>query len=88
MNPSEVPSFGFDENVGTSSQGDSFFISVVVVADTTAGEVFGDVTSGTSAANTADGANIIAVNNSSDGPVDCFIVSSTFVLIGITSRSS
>jgi len=63
INPIEVPSFGFDENMGTSSRGDSFFPSVIVVADTTAGVLFGDVTSGKSAANIADGANIIAVNN-------------------------
>ena len=86
MNPSWVPSFGFDENVGMTNQGDSFFPSVVVVADTTAGAVLGDVTCGSSAANIADGANIIAVNNNSDRTADCFIVSSTLVSIEITSR--
>jgi len=87
MSPSEVPSFGFDENVGTTNQGDSFFPSVVVVADTTVGAVLGDVTPGVSAANIVDGANIAAVNNNSNGTVDCFIVSSTSHWIEIISVS-
>ena len=88
MRPSEVPSFGFDEKVGTTNQGDSLFSSVVVVADTTAGAALGDVTSGASAANIGDGTNIIAVNNNSNGTAECFILRSTFVLIEITSLSS
>ena len=88
MNPRDVPSFGLDENVGTTSQGDSFFPSVAVVADTTAGATLGDVTSGASAANIGDGTNIMAVNNSSNGTPDRFIPRSTSVLIEITSLSS
>lgn len=73
MNPIEVPSFGFDENVGMRSHGDSAFFSVVVVADTTSGAWRGDAAFGASAANTADGAIMIAANNNSNDTVDCII---------------
>ncbi len=63
MSPIEVPSFGFDEKVGKISHGDSFFPSVVVVADTNAGAVLGDVTFGVSAANAPMRTNSITTNN-------------------------
>ena len=63
MSPIEVPSFGLDENVGMTSQGDSAFFSVVVVADTTSGACRGDVAFGVSAAYAPMEANIIIENN-------------------------
>jgi hypothetical protein len=60
INPIEVPSFGFDENVGMSSQGDSFSAALTAA---TAGAALGDVAAGASAANIEDGTSIIAEQN-------------------------